>query len=97
MQQPDPISERYVLCPDRTVLACRCGENLVLLGREEDWYSEGHTTFECHQCGGPLSLADMVDEGRGPNLIGYSDVNRDFDEEDMSVRALIRSLKASGQ
>jgi hypothetical protein len=39
----------------------------------------------------------MVDEGRGPNLIGYSDVNRDFDEEDMSVRDLIRSLKASGQ
>ena len=89
--QSDPVSERYVLCPDRTVLGCRCGESLILLGREEDWYSEGRTTFECHQCGGPISIANMLDEGRGPNIIGGSD------EEDMSVRDLIRSLKASGQ
>jgi hypothetical protein len=91
VQQSDPVSDRCVLCPDRTVLGCRCGESLILLGREEDWYSEGRTTFECYQCGGSLSLADMLDEGRGPNFIGYSDI------EDMSVRDLIRSLKASGQ
>ena len=91
VQQLDPVSEQYVLCPDRTVLACRCGESLILIGREEDWYSEGRTTFECYRCGGSISLVDMLDEGRGPNLIGYSD------EEDMSVRDLIRSLKASGQ
>ncbi len=95
--QSDSVSERCVLCPDRTVLGCRCGESLILLGREEDWYSEGRTTFECHQCRGPLSLTDMLDEGRGPNLIGYSDMSRGFDEEDMSVRDLLRSLKASGQ
>ena len=89
--QSDFVPERYVLCPDRTVLGCRCGESLILLGREEGWYSEGRTTFECHQCVGPISLADMLDEGRGSNLIG------DSDEEDMSVRDLIRSLKASGQ
>jgi hypothetical protein len=73
------------------------GESLILLGREEDWYSEGRTTFECHRCGGPLSLADTLDEGRRPNLIGYSDAGRGFDQEEMSVRELIRSLRASGQ
>jgi hypothetical protein len=88
-------SERYVLCPDRIVIECRRGESLILLGREEDWYSEGHTTFECYQCGETVSLADSLDEGRGPDLIGGSD--KGFDEENMSVRDLIRSLKASGQ
>jgi hypothetical protein len=78
-------------------LGCRCGERLILLGREQDWYSEGRTTFECHRCRGPLSLADMLDEGRGPDLIGQFDTGRGFDEEEMSVRELIRSLKASGQ
>jgi hypothetical protein len=95
--QSDSGSERCVLCPDRTVLGCRCGESLILLGREQDWYSEGRTTFECYQCGGLVSLADMLDEGRGPNLIGDSDTSRGFDEENMSVRDLIRSLRASGQ
>jgi hypothetical protein len=95
--RPNFESERYVLCPDRTVLGCRCGESLILLGREEDWYSEGRATFECHQCAGPLSLADMLDEGRGPDLIGDSSIDKGFDEENMSVRDLIRSLKASGQ
>ena len=90
-------SEQYVLCPDRTLLGCRCGESLILLGREEDWCSEGRTTFECHQCAGPLSLADMLDEGQGPDLIGGSDIDKGFDEENISVRDLIRSLKASGQ
>ncbi len=79
------------------MLGCQCGESLILLGREGDWYSEGRTTFECHRCGGPLSLADMLDEGREPNLFGYADMSRNFDEEDMNVRDLIRSLKASGQ
>ena len=95
--QSDSGSERCVLCPDRTVLGCRCGESLILLGREQDWYSEGRTTFECYQCGGPLSLADMLDEGRGPNLFGYTDTSRGSDEEAISVRDLIRSLRASGQ
>jgi hypothetical protein len=45
----------------------------------------------------PLSLADMLDEGRGPDLIGQCDTGRGFDEEEMSVRELRRSLKASGQ
>lgn len=95
--QYDSESERYDLCPDRTVLGCRrCRESLILLGREEDWYSEGRTTFECHQCGGAISLANNLDVGREPDLIGNSPVGG-FDEENISVRDLIRSLKASGQ
>jgi hypothetical protein len=94
--QHDQEAEQYILCPDRTVLRCSCGEKLILLGREEDWYSEGRTTFECHQCGATISLANLLDEGRGPALIGDSDV-RGFDEEAMSVRDLIRSFRAAGQ
>jgi hypothetical protein len=94
--QSNSEPEQYVLCPDRTVLGCRCGESLILLGREEDWYSEGRTAFECYQCGGAISLADSLDEGRGPDLIGDSHI-RGVDEENMSVRDLIRSLRASGQ
>ncbi len=95
--QSDSESERYVLCPDRTVLGCRrCKESLILLGHEEDWESEGRTTFECHQCGGAISLANNLDGGPGPDLIGNSNI-RSFDEENISISNLIRSLKASGQ
>jgi hypothetical protein len=72
-------SERYVLCPDRIVLGCQCGE--ILIGREEDWYAEGRTTFECYWCGETVSLADGLNEGRGPNLIGGSHIDRRFDEK----------------
>ena len=95
--QSDSESVRYVLCPDRTALGCRrCRESLILLGCEDDWYSEGRTTFECHQCGGTISLANNLDGGQGPDLIGNPPVGG-FDEENISVRDLIRSLKASGQ
>ena len=47
----------------RIVLGCgSCGERVVLLGREDDWYSEGRTTFAC-ECGARLTLADRVGEG----------------------------------
>lgn len=42
---------------DSIVLEChQCGELIVLLGREEDWYTEGHIFFEC-QCGQKLTIA----------------------------------------
>ena len=87
--QPNGESGRYVLCPDRIVLKCRCGGRLILLGHEEDWYSEGRTTFECQECEGELTLADRLEDERGPALIEGSD------EEAMSVRDLIRSLRAA--
>ncbi len=47
----------------RIVLGCgSCGERVVLLGREEDWHSEGRTVFAC-ECGARLTLADRLEEG----------------------------------
>ncbi len=57
----EPEPERFVPCSERVVLECGCGERLVLLGLEEDWYSEGRTAFEC-ECGRRITLADRVDE-----------------------------------
>ena len=55
-------SDRFVLCSERIILECSCGERLILLGFEDDWRSEGRTTFEC-ECGRELTLADRLDEG----------------------------------
>ena len=54
------ISELEVL--DRIVLGWKaCGERVVLLGRVDDWYSEGRRSFAC-ECGKKLTLADRVGE-----------------------------------
>lgn len=56
-------SETSVSCSDRVLLECRrCGERLVLLGLEEDWYKEGRTAFSCGGCEGRVTLADRVEE-----------------------------------
>ena len=97
--QHDYEVEQEVLCSDRIVLDCSCGETLILLGHEQDWYVEGRTTFGCHQCGGTVSLPSFTsasDEGREPGFIGDSD-GRGIDEEGMSVRELIRSLRTDGR
>lgn len=83
-------TELYVICTDRFVLECRCGGSLVLLGPEEDWYAEGRTTFECPECGGWLTLAEQSNDRQSLDLIGGAGV------EDMSVRDLIRNLRAAG-
>jgi hypothetical protein len=49
----------------RLALACRgCGEIIVLLGRERDWYEPGADgrprSFVCGGCGARLTLADRV-------------------------------------
>ena len=49
---------------EQIVLKCGCGERLVLLGREDDWYAEGRNTFEC-ECGEELTLAARVEKGSG--------------------------------
>jgi hypothetical protein len=95
--QHDYEVERHIISTDRTVLNCPCGEKLILLGREEDWYLEGRTTFECHQCEGAISLAncgDLLDEGQGPVFTGDSD-NGGIDEEGMSIKDLVRSLRTA--
>lgn len=83
----DSESGRFVLCSERIVLECRCGEVIILLGQEEDWYSEGRTAFEC-ECGNEVTLADHFDEEE-PNFIGG------FNEEAHSVRELLRNLRAA--
>jgi hypothetical protein len=55
-------SDRFVLCSERIILECkRCGERLVLLGFEDDWFSEGRTAFGC-ECGEMLTFVDRLDE-----------------------------------
>jgi hypothetical protein len=49
---------------EQIVLECKCGERLVLLGREDDWYAEGRNTFAC-ECGKELTLAARVEKGSG--------------------------------
>lgn len=82
-------AEHFVFCSERIVLECGCGEIVVLLGYEDDWYSEGRTVFEC-ECGEMLTLADRVDKeesafGEGP------------DEEALSIRDLLRNLRSSDE
>jgi hypothetical protein len=84
----DPESEQYVLCSERMVLECKCGERLVLLGLEEDWYSELRTVFDC-ECGERLTLANRLDED-GLILVDSSD------DAARGVRELLRSLRAPG-
>jgi DNA-directed RNA polymerase subunit RPC12/RpoP len=53
-----PQAERFVDCSKSIVIDCRCGEQVLLLGRESDWGTEGRTVFECGGCGKKLSLKD---------------------------------------
>jgi hypothetical protein len=50
---------------ERLALACRgCGEIILFLGRERDWYESGADgrprSFVCSGCGAHLTLADRV-------------------------------------
>jgi hypothetical protein len=57
----EPGSEHSVEASGRIVLECsRCGEELLLLGLEEDWPKEHRDAFEC-ACGKTVTLADRVD------------------------------------
>ena len=59
MQQVSKVlPEHFVTCSKAIVLECRCGEKLILLGRETDWRKEGLTVFACSGCGKRLSPAD---------------------------------------
>ena len=60
MQQPSE-SDKTVPCSARIVLDCDCGEQLILLGLEEDWRSEQRTDFEC-SCGEALNLSNRLNE-----------------------------------
>ncbi len=99
----DTTPESFVLCTERIVLECECGECLILLGPKEDWYSEGRTIFEC-KCGEYLVLleeeADDDDESRWLALINDFGTEElalfdDLDDEARDVRELLRGLEGS--
>ncbi len=55
---------------ERTILACGCGELLVVLGGEDEWRSEGMASFECGACDSRITLPER--EGRrGQEGAGY--------------------------
>jgi hypothetical protein len=45
----------------RLTFECGCGERMVILGLNEDWYSEQRANFECG-CGQMLTLANRLKE-----------------------------------
>ena len=61
-KSPSKQTEQLLLTKPSTmgiVLGCPCGEELFLLGREEDWRKGGWTVFECGVCREELSLDDF--------------------------------------
>lgn len=77
--------ERVVLYPERIVLECTCGDRIIVLGHEDDWYSEGRTTFEC-ECGRMLAFPPRVGKGE----LSCADVR---DEELLELRELLERYR----
>src|SRR5215204_5173830 len=53
------MREQTIECPDSIVLACQCGEWVVLIGRLVDWYEEDRLEFSC-DCGRILTLSNRM-------------------------------------
>ena len=66
----EPWSESFVVCSGGIVLECTCGERIVLLGQEADWYSEERTVFECG--GSEEKLALTPASAKDPSKQGIS-------------------------
>jgi hypothetical protein len=50
------MSSYWELEPDRIVLECdQCGEMVIVIGCEEDWYTDRNIFLEC-QCGQRLTI-----------------------------------------
>ncbi len=45
----------------RLTFECSCGERIIILGLNEDWFSEHRANFECG-CGQLLTLANRLKE-----------------------------------
>jgi len=70
----------------RTILACKCGELLVVLGGEDEWRHEGgRTSFECGACDSRITLPEHEDR-RGQEGAGY---------RSLSVGELLEELRAT--
>ena len=53
------MPEHFIDCSERIVLDCRCGQKLILLGKEDDWEARD-AIFRCY-CGENLTLNDRLD------------------------------------
>ena len=65
-----------------TILACNCGELVIVLGGEDEWRSEGPAVFECSACAAKITLPE--DEGRELDEVDY---------RALSLGELIKELK----
>jgi len=54
------VAEHFIDCSESIVLNCRCGEKLILFGKEDDWRSR-NAIFRCC-CGENLTLEERTDE-----------------------------------
>ena len=73
---------------EHTILACGCGELLIVLGGEDEWRSEGQASFECGACDSRITLPEHEDgdqEQRGQGRAGY---------RELSIGELVKELKA---
>ena len=75
---------------DRTILACECGELLILLGSRDDWRSEEHASFKCGACGSELSFPLTLPEGDGD-----AGELQEPDRRSLSIGELVKELKAA--
>jgi hypothetical protein len=48
--QEEEMGTVYTWCPQSTVVQCECGEKLVLIGQEDNYWRWGNTLLECGGC-----------------------------------------------
>lgn len=77
--------ERFVLYSERMVLECPCGERIIVLGHEDDWYVEGCSLFECG-CGRMVAFPPRAGGG-GPSCAEV------FDEAALELRELLKRYR----
>jgi hypothetical protein len=61
VQHYSELDKTTIPCSGRIIIQCGCGEQMILLGLEEDWRSERRTDFEC-PCGKGLTISDRLNE-----------------------------------
>ena len=70
----------------RTILACNCGELLVVLGGEDEWRSEGPAVFECGACDSLITLPERKGRRRG---------RKGADYRSLSIEELLEELRTT--
>lgn len=75
------------------MLTCECGEKLILLGRQDDWHSEGHTSFRCGGCEASLQLAVRAEEQEEPEISGEPEAS----DGGFDIRDYLRQLRGASR